>query len=468
MQLKLLDWEKQYNRDKKDGTGFDITNPVGISKDKKRTIDGIYSPLFGTELSEEIEYIERYSCKCRELKGRFYEGMTCEACGTVVEYNNNDVKKTGWVTVDDYYLINPIFHNVLIKVIGPKNLNNIIKYNKEIDKDGNITVDLDEYDPNNPFYNIGMIGFRERFDEVLNYYKKKNTKIEKEKYFKMIEENRDIIFVRRIPVFSLLLRPILMIKDNVIYADINKKYATLVTNIESLNKNKTKVDKKLIKILPNLYQTQTILMEIHNMIIALIAGKGGHIRSSLLGIRVNFSSRCVIVPLIGRYKLNEVILPYLCFLEMYKFEIINLLCKMDKITLNEANKRWNEACQGFDKRIYLIMKHIIKNTKGGVKVLVNRNPTLNYGSIICMTVIDVKQDYEDLTMSIPVGVLGILAGDFDGDVLNIVSIKDRKMAEVYDRIFNPRHMMIDKNDGNFNRKMNLIKDQLIGLYAFCN
>ena len=54
------------------------------------------------------------------------------------------------------------------------------------------------------------------------------------------------------------------------------------------------------------------------------------------------------------------------------------------------------------------------------------------------------------------------------DVLNIVSIKDRKLAETFDRIFNPRHMMIDKNDGNFNRKMNLIKDQLIGLYAFCN
>jgi hypothetical protein len=85
-----------------------------------------------------------------------------------------------------------------------------------------------------------------------------------------------------------------------------------------------------------------------------------------------------------------------------------------------------------------------------------------------MTVVDIKEDYEDLTMSIPVGVLGILAGDFDGDVLNIVSIKDQKLAQTYDKIFNPRHMMIDKNDGNFNRKMNLIKDQLIGLYAFCN
>lgn len=56
----------------------------------------------------------------------------------------------------------------------------------------------------------------------------------------------------------------------------------------------------------------------------------------------------------------------------------------------------------------------------------------------------------------------------DGDVLNIISIKDPKMAQQYDAIFNPRVMMIDRNNGLFNRRMNLIKDQLIGLYAFCN
>lgn len=467
MQLKLLNWKEEYEKDSANGVGFQVTNPQGITKDKRRTVDGIYSPLFGTELSEEIEYTERYSCDCKELKGKFYEGMVCDTCNTPVVYKNNDIRKTGWIILNEYSLINPVMYHVLVKVIGNKNLTNIIKYTKKIDKDGQVVVDLDEFDPNNPFYNIGMVELEERFDEVMAYYRK-GLKPEKEKYFKMLEENRDKIFVRHLPVFSLLLRPILIIKDNMIYADINKKFSTLITNVDSLNKNRTKVDKKMIKILPNLYQTQMILNEIHNMIISLIAGKNGHIRSSMLGLRTNFSSRCVIIPLIGRYKVNEVVLPYMCFLEMYKFEIINLLCKMDNITLNEANRKWHEATQQFDKRIYLVMKHILKHTKGGVKVLVNRNPTLNYGSIICMTVADIKTDYEDLTMSIPINVLGILAGDFDGDVLNIVSIKDRKMAEVYDRIFNPRHMMIDKNDGRFNRKMNLVKDQLIGLYAFCN
>ena len=95
------------------------------------------------------------------------------------------------------------------------------------------------------------------------------------------------------------------------------------------------------------------------------------------------------------------------------------------------------------------------------------NPTISYGSMLCMKVVDVKSDFDDLTMSVPVGCLGLLAGDFDGDVLNIISIKDREIAEKLDQVFNPRVMMISRNNGAFNRKLNLIKDQMIGLHAFC-
>lgn len=408
MQLKLINWEKEYEKDMKSGIGFDITNPEGISKDKKKAIDGIYSQLYG---GDDVEFIsDLYSCDCKKTKGKFYEGTICPECKTEVIYRNNDILKTGWISIHDYHIISPLYFNILVKTIGSKNLNNIIKYNKEIDKDGNIITDMEDYDENNPFMNLGMLEFRERFDEVMAYYRK-GLKPEKVKYYDFLMANKENIFSKRIPVFSLILRPIIMIKDTVQYSDINKKFALFISNVDGLNKNQTKVDTKMIKVLPNLYETQMILNEIHNMTIALISGKGGHIRNSILGFRVNYSSRCVIVPLIGKYKINDVILPYLCFLEIYKFEIINLLCKMDKLTPVEANNRWNQAQRVFDKKVYLIMKHLIKNTKGGLKVLINRNPSINYGSILCMNVCDVKTDYEDLTLSIPINVLGPLAGD---------------------------------------------------------
>ena len=84
-----------------------------------------------------------------------------------------------------------------------------------------------------------------------------------------------------------------------------------------------------------------------------------------------------------------------------------------------------------------------------------------------MKIVDVKSDYSDLTMNVPVGVLSSLAGDFDGDVLNLISIKDRKMAENFERVFSPKLMMISRDNGAFNRKFSLIKDEAIGLHAFC-
>ena len=113
------------------------------------------------------------------------------------------------------------------------------------------------------------------------------------------------------------------------------------------------------------------------------------------------------------------------------------------------------------------MKYIVENTEGGCYCFVNRNPSLNLGSILTMKVVAVKEDFDDLTLSVPLNVLGLFAADFDGDVMNIISIKTKEFRDHYNKLFNPKSMMIDRNDGKFNRKMNLIKDQMIGIYSFC-
>lgn len=58
---------------------------------------------------------------------------------------------------------------------------------------------------------------------------------------------------------------------------------------------------------------------------------------------------------------------------------------------------------------------------------------------------------------------------FDGDVLNIISLKSKDISDEFNKIFNPRHsLFVSRNDGKFNGDMNLFKDQLIGLYEFNN
>lgn len=54
-------------------------------------------------------------------------------------------------------------------------------------------------------------------------------------------------------------------------------------------------------------------------------------------------------------------------------------------------------------------------------------------------------------------------------VLNIIVLEDQTLSDDKNRLFNPRdNMIISRNDGLFNNDFNLVKDQMIGLYQFCN
>ena len=72
-------------------------------------------------------------------------------------------------------------------------------------------------------------------------------------------------------------------------------------------------------------------------------------------------------------------------------------------------------------------------------------------------------------MAMPEQVLAVMNADFDGDTLNVISLKTKKLAKAFNKIFNPRfNLFISRNDGMFNNDTNLIKDQLIALYQFNN
>ena len=123
---------------------------------------------------DEEAFAERYSCKCKELKGRVYEGEICPVCGTEVKFRDVDLKIFGWIKLHGYYIIQPIFFRMLKSIMGNQ-LNEIIEFDKEITRDGLL---VDKKSKSNPFKGIGLIEFKERFDEILDYYwhKKKNKR----------------------------------------------------------------------------------------------------------------------------------------------------------------------------------------------------------------------------------------------------------------------------------------------------
>lgn len=54
------------------------------------------------------------------------------------------------------------------------------------------------------------------------------------------------------------------------------------------------------------------------------------------------------------------------------------------------------------------------------------------------------------------------------DVFNIVSLKDQEMMDAFDKTYNPRNNIISHDDGRVDRRLMLIKDQMVGLYLFNN
>ena len=72
---------------------------------------------------------------------------------------------------------------------------------------------------------------------------------------------------------------------------------------------------------------------------------------------------------------------------------------------------------------------------------------------------------EDIVYSI---LKDIVWKDYDGDVLNIISLKDKEMREVFKEVISPEALIIDANTGDINTSLLLERDQILGLNSLLN
>jgi DNA-directed RNA polymerase beta' subunit len=435
--------------------------------------------LFSRTIFGDIDSKEEYSCDCGALQGKFYEGSECQKCNTPVTFVGLNINKFGWIDLslskyneegnlieqgNGCHLIEYIPYAQLEKIIGRENLRNIIQIRNTISITGEFVEDeLEEIrnsDPACKYYYIGIEGFYNKYNEILDYYYELEGGKNKDLYEFL--KNKDEIFTDKIPVISVILRPAMRTADGLKLDDINIKYQNILKNLEILK------DVNTIQIIRDsaIEQIQAEFMMLSEEILDAIKSKSGIIRNQICGTRINFSARNIISPAVAGYKIDEIVLPYLTFLELYKFEIINVIRTTENISLKAAEKIWYNATMKYNERVYLIMKKMISDNEVGV--LLNRNPTISYGSILYLRVANIKKDLNDLTMSIHNNILTCLAGDYDGDVLNVIAIKDKTTRETFKKVFSPIHLIIDPNNGRFNNNLNLERDQVLGINSLLN
>lgn len=457
--LERINLDESRKYDIENDRGFIINSPQQIKKELKNP-NGIFSTKFGTTMQDANAFADRYKCDCGLTTSRIENDMICKHCGTPVKYVDEDFTYFGWMVLNKYYVIHPGMYKSIEFLIGDQKLVRILQLEDIKDEDGHSMER--EVTKDEPFKGIGMIQFKERFDEIIQYYRVKSGK--EEQYFDIMR-NRDLIFTHSIPVYTTHLRPYNIDGENFVFEGTNAAYNMMSRLTYCINKDNVSIYRQTKSKNDLLFDLQMKWGELYKEIENIISGKTGIIRR-LFGGRYNFTSRDVIVGT-NDYKIDEIGLPYTCLVELFQMRIINILEKTYHRGYDDAYQKWQKASMRFDQTIYNIINDIIHdpNEYGGrgPQAIINRNPTISYGSILSMHIVEITKNF---TMVIPLRILELLAADFDGDVLNLLWIINKSFARLADDIYNPRMMNIDHNDGKFNNMVNHSKDTIINATTF--
>ena len=403
------------------GKKVKTTGEEGIDEEKKIFVDtGLFSKrIFGDVESTENEY----ACECKNLSGKFYEGAICPKCHTPVQFIEPHLNKIGWIDLSgnkydengliaergrEYHIIKYYAYQFLEKVIGRKNLKMIITVPNTITASGELNQELiqqvQEEKEEQKYWFIGLSKFYENYNEILTYYYKLHKEAETEAY-EFLQDPIDV-WTDKIPVISALLRPAMRTEDGLKLDELNNIYIRIITQNNILNSKTNN-----LQIIQNsaLASLQAQYMILNEKVLDVLKGKDGLIRNNICGARVFYTARNIISPADPETKMDELEVPYLTFLELYKFELINILCKVKDISIMEASEIHFKAALEFNEEIYLMMQKIIQDEEVGV--ILNRNPTIAYGSMLYLRITKVKKDMTDFTMGVNNLLLSSLAGE---------------------------------------------------------
>ena len=500
--IETIDLDTEAKNDIESGNGFVISSPKSSNKKDMKDPNGIYSSRFGQKLGDVNPYADRYSCECGFKKSRINHGIECPMCHTKVKYVDDDFKMFGWIILkDEYHILHPKFYDSLDFIFGESKVNeekkkikgrklkNILCFNQDVDQDG-FRKDTEFNPVEEPFYGIGMMNFYDRFDEILDYYYSKNPK--KKPYYDEIQNykyackcrhligkdnvgricpecgkpvkfvGKDIIFTHSIPVFTTHLRPA-DIRDGYMYFEpTNAMYNMINRHTYSINKNKRRMNNDFKVKNQELWEVQNKYMELVGEIMNILTGKRGQLRM-LVGGRYNFSCRAVIRQ-DPTLRVDQIKLPYVELVKCLQQQIINILVRTYNWTPSEAYNKWYRSIAKRDERVAEILNNLIHSNPEGLPVILNRNPTINYGSILQMWCVGFT---DTLTISVSPQSIKPMAADFDGDVLNIMHIINGAFLERCNIVFNPRNAMyISRIDGKLNSDLLVQRDTLINANTF--
>lgn len=351
--------------------------------------------------------IESYRCWCQVPTTE----NICSKCG--IEITSSSVRRTRYAVIEVDRIINPALYLVLSQSQkASKAISNLISMKKCLVKEGEkmYFVELDQMSGYRPILNLegkevyyGLDAVRELILKISN--------VPGNPISDFISNNSDHIFSKYIVVIPPSLRPCHMNGKKLLDSGmLNRIYESILKV-----KNTFEGFDPFLKIRQEC-EIEKLSEKLVEFVIDRISHKEGLIRNNLLGKRIDFSGRSVIV-VDPSIPIDTIRLPKLMCLEMFRLEISRELFKKGKfLTFKKASNYVTELYSKgvITQEIDEILQKVVKDQI----VIYNRQPTLHRGSMYCGKI--VLGDSKAIGLN-PL-VCNSLNADFDGDTIAIYRV----------------------------------------------
>ena len=428
--------------------------------------DGLFCErIFGPERDWE--------CACGKYKGTKFKGIICDRCGVKVTHSRVRRKRMGHIN-----LAAPVVHIWFFKAI-PNRLGNLLAMKSaDLEK----IIYFQEYvviDPGQTPLKTGQLFTEEDFKDATNKYGKAFKAAMGAEAIRALLENLDLenvshqlmqaiiktnskqkikdltkrlkiinqvknssnkaqwMVMEVIPVIPPDLRPLVLLeRDNFATSDLNDLYRRIINRNNRLKKlmdlnapeviirnEKRMLQQAVDSLMDNGRCRRSVLGSNNRPLKSLtdmIKGKQGRFRENLLGKRVDYSARSVIV--VGPdLKLYQCGLPKKIALELYQPFIIR---KLKQHGLADTIKSAKRMIERRDEQVWDILEEVIHQHP----VLLNRAPTLHRMGVQAFEPVLVEGN---AIMLHPLACRGFNA-DFDGDQMAVhLPLSVEAQAETY-------------------------------------
>ena len=284
----------------------------------------------------------------------------------------------------------------------------------------------------------GINYFIENFESVLEWLMAEKRLVrftnegQRAEWLEFIRRNRSRFFPKMLPIMSRLFivnekSPMGLYSDETSREVPDAIYA--VTCTDSLRLTSARRQSHAVRAITRLAKCANSIFR------EFIGGKWGLIRRQLIGSRLHFTARAVITSLAEVHRYNEIHTPWTLSIQLLRFHILAKLLKRGWM-LDDAYGFIEDSCVKWNVEMRKILDELLAESIDGkgIPVILQRPPTLTRLSAMCLRITAIKDDIHDNTISMSTLILTGANADFDGDMLAMMLILDRRMLSHISRL----------------------------------